>query len=677
VRQSPAGLRAVTLAAVVAGLVLPIILAVRPLSSPDLGYHLRYGETFLDTRKIVDQNDFIYTLPHPASDRYAPGPGCWYDSDGRYRFPNANWGSQVAIAAAWRIAGADGACALQGGLIAAIFALMLLTMRRMGVPWSIAATGLVLAALTGYMRFTLRPEVFGYLLLAGQLYMLSGRRITRLTVTALIVLQLVFVNAHSYFLLGVAMTGAFAGDRLLRVLWWRSRATASADDARRNVSELKLLTVALCGQVGACFANPWTWRLTILPIQALLFMHKNNVGASSLTPGGHPWSYIGEFFRPFAGAFANTKATYAYCLVLLLGALGFISGIVKRRWDRVLIVIGMTGVSLGMRRNIAPGAVVIVPLALSLCHRALTKWWNKLSPRLRAEIPREFAGGVLLIAGWFSINVATQRFYFNERGPIRFGWGLSELHLPVAAAGWIAENPPPERIWCDYTSSSNLHYFAGGVEVPVITNTWAYPPEVMRKVLSSLSGGKAFADAAAEYRLSLVALQAGRSTAALIRELGESADWSLVFLHPRYVVFRRKDESDTREFTTITANTFDVDAFIERAKSLDPVPAYALHLGGSTLYHLGWDLPAARLFAAGVTESPGYHEAWNMQGVCLARLGGRLLRQTGDKEMLIRAVECFRRALDLNGGYQPARINLELATNQLRSPRKPVVYAPQ
>jgi hypothetical protein len=118
----------------VAAFVLLAALGLRTQATIDLGYHLAYGETFLDSGRIVDHNDFLYTLPDPSAPaRPEPGPGSWYDSAGRYRFANANWLSQVVMALAWRAGGAWGAGLLGLALVGLTGGLLFSTVRRWGV----------------------------------------------------------------------------------------------------------------------------------------------------------------------------------------------------------------------------------------------------------------------------------------------------------------------------------------------------------------------------------------------------------------------------------------------------------------------------------------------------------------------------------------------------------------
>ncbi|MHC4295140.1 MAG: hypothetical protein ACYSTL_06105, partial [Planctomycetota bacterium] len=416
---------------------MAILLGIRPLSSPDIGYHLAYGEQFLETGCVVDTNEFIYTLPAEGDERPEAGPACWYDESGRYRFPNANWGSQVIFAAVHRWSGAVGLCTLQAGLLAAIFLMMLLTMLRLGVPTSIAAGGVFLGAMTAYLRFNLRPELFGYLLLVAQFYLLTSKRPTWVIAASLVLLQVVFVNLHSYFLLGLGMTGAFLVDRALRLLWWKVVRRQTGEQVSALRRDATILGAALLAQAVMCFVNPWGWRLAALPIQTMVFIHANDIAGSSPAGQAHPWAWIGEFFGPFAGKFVEARATYSYCAVLVLAGLGTIAAMLRRRWAWLFVIGGMTLISLSMRRNIAPAAMLITPAALGSCIGGV-EFLKKLPNRLKTNLALITSSAVLAAALWFSFTVVTQRFYFAERSPTRFGVGIDRVWVPMDAAKWVS-----------------------------------------------------------------------------------------------------------------------------------------------------------------------------------------------------------------------------------------------
>jgi hypothetical protein len=646
--------------AVAGAMAFVAVLAVRPLDSPDLGYHLAYGQAFLDTGRIVDHNSFIYTLPADAS--MPPGPGCWYDADGHYRFPNANWGSQVFMALAWRAGGPNGLCMLAAALVVGIFAVTLVTMRRLGVPWPLAAAGIMLAAVAANTRFTMRPEVLGYLLLAIQLAILSARRITWPAVAGLVAVQAVFVNCHSYFMLGLGLTTAVLAACLVAMRWEPLRPAHYRLSEGRLAGDSRRLGVALAGQAAACFANPWTWRLAALPVETLLFMRRNGIaGAGFGGPGRHPWSYIGEFFTPFEGAFAHTKTTYAFYAILAIAAVAVVLSVGWKRWGWVLIIAGAGAVSLTMRRNIAPAAVVIMPVALAAWCLAFRGMWRRRSALLRSRVAREGAGLLVVAAAFLCAGVVTQRFYFSGRGTARFGAGVSRLHLPLAAGEWVKDNAGGARIWTDYSSSSNVYYFGGQPDVDILTNTWAYPPDVMREVIEACEDWPAFDAAARRFAFDLAVFRADRTTTLLIGALAAGREWKPVNLSAKYVVFARA--SSPAE--AITPETLDVSAFLARAAASDPVPASALHTAGLTLYHLGWLAQAERAFDAAVADDPSYHEAWNMKGYCLATLGSEEFALTGSRTKLLEARDCFGRALEISPGYKTARGNLSLVNKRL------------
>lgn len=61
--------------ALVTAVALAGALAVRPVTSYDIGYHLAYGEHFLRTGEIVQTNRFIYTRLDKAILADPSGPG--------------------------------------------------------------------------------------------------------------------------------------------------------------------------------------------------------------------------------------------------------------------------------------------------------------------------------------------------------------------------------------------------------------------------------------------------------------------------------------------------------------------------------------------------------------------------------------------------------------------------
>ena len=661
-------------AAMVAAFVL--VLGVRTLTTEDLGYHLAYGEHFLSTGRIVDDALGTYRIVSHDRLRYDLPPGAWLDADSRYRFPNANWLSQVVMAAVYRIGGLTGLSVLLAALSAGIFALLAITMRQLGLGALGIAAGMLLAAMASYERILLRPEMCSYVLLAAMLCLLVRARLTRPSAAALVVLQLLLVNLHSYFLLGLGLTGAFAAEDVLRRLW---RRFVGREGSRRSSSApsgaSRALWVVLGLQVLACFANPWTWRLAALPFQTLVFMRANHIAGGSFVETGHPWAVIGEFFRPFAsGISENSRASDAYIVLLALAGAGALCAAWLRRWAHVLVIFAMTAASLTMRRNIAPAALLIVPLALSACRDALGPL-GRLAWRCRPAIGRAIpatSAAVLILAGTVGIfGVLTQRFYSYENRPTRFGLGVSETALPLSAARWINSNAPAGRLWTDYNTSSNLYWFTGAHrDVPVLTNTWAYPPDAMALVLAVSRGRADYRAVFDHLGVQVVTLKMDYTSMPLARRMLADPNWALVDLDAIHATLLRANgpNADLARRQCITPDTLDVDAFIRHLSAMDPVSNFPVYFGASTLAEIGWDKQALAVqdyTLANWPDQPHVERVWDMKGTCLVKLGRQaFLRlppdvQAGRKSWQD-ARRCFIKALELRPGYPAASDHLRL-----------------
>ena len=95
------------------------------------------------------------------------------------------------------------------------------------------------------------------------------------------------------------------------------------------------------------------WRRC--PSRRSCFSRSTTSPRSILSDEGHPWSVIGEFFRPIAeGIFEESVASYAFRVLLGLAGAGMLAAAACRRWGHLLILAAMTATAISMRRNIAP-----------------------------------------------------------------------------------------------------------------------------------------------------------------------------------------------------------------------------------------------------------------------------------------------------------------------------------
>ncbi len=655
--------------AVAAAMLFTVLLGARTLASPDLGYHLSYGQRFLESGEIVDHSPEVYTLPD-APPLPETGPGCWYDDAGRYRFANANWGTQAVMAWVYGVGGVLGLCILQSLLVAGVALLLVALMRRLGVGWAWCAAAAILVACASYERLTLRPEVFAFVILLAQAAIvlpLGGNRLTPGwgAVAGLVGLQLVAVNVHSYWLLGLALVGAVWIESLLRRLLPGMLREPDPDAHGRRV---RRLGVALAAMAAVAFANPWTWRLAVLPFETLRFLRVHGINAPARGEEVHPWAYIGEFYKPFAGEnFAARRATVAFIAVLGAAGLGLLAALARMRLAWALVLLGFAPVSLSMRRNIAPGSMVLLPVALAA---TLTLWRGLAARRAQPPGPRALqthriariaaVTAVVLAGGGLSASVLSQQFYTSEYSPVRFGCGLSRVAMPLGAAEWINRHRPVGRIWCDYDTSSNLHWFTRPhAELPILTNTWAYPPAVMRTVLAS-EQPQYFPSVADAYDVNVLVTRTDSGSGPLALAADRSAKWSLVHLGPQHAVFLRNAGPNAvlaRRYA-IRRGGLDAAGYIDRLRAADPAaPGGALYTGGFTLYQLMRSVAAVEVLEAAVGEDPRLYRAWVVLGICRTQLAAALYAsgRSGAPAMRHAAREALERAMEIDPDAEPAR----------------------
>jgi len=679
-----------TIVAVAAASALVLTLAVRPITSYDIGYHLAYGDHFLDTGEIVRTNRFIYTkLPVDLAEGKDLPPGCRYDpATGTYWFVNANWLSQVVMAAVHRVGGMIGLSVLQAALVAGIVAVVVAALRRGGVAWHWIAPALILMALTGYERFNLRPELFGYLVLASQWALLMHPRFGWKQAVGVAALQVLAVNLHSYFLLGLGLAAAMCLDGLLRWGWAKMVARTDVGESQLR---LKWLAVGTGGALAACLCNPAFVRGAIFPIQTLLYLKRHQVLGATPSPQSHPWAFVGEFVSTLDPNLRGTRAAGAYVVALGVACASMLAAVVRSRWGWAAVLVGMAAVSGYTRRNIALGGIILTPLSLIALADAWA--WLRRKGRLArpAALARPVAVGVsaaaAALAVWWTVAVVTNSFYSSERRSWRFGVGVSKAMIPVEAAEWINAHDPPGNVWCDFANSSNLMYLTRPHRsVPVLTNTWAYPPAVMRQVMYVTAGVAPFQPVVDEYGIGTVVLRYSRAVPPLIGILARSPDFSVVQIGVKHVVFVRNTgpTAALAQARALSESDFDVDAHAARLTRADPVEASALHGGARLLSSMGWTRSAIELWRRAIQPGREDPEAMFGLGWSLTQRGRGLIRlaehyraqnqairadfaQNRAREDFQEAAELLEKVVARRPDYPTAKATLEWLRGQLLS----------
>lgn len=169
----------------------------RPISAftQDLGRHILTGEMILQTMSVPSINQYSYTYPD-------------------FPFINTHWLSEVAFAFVFNMTGITGLFVLMLGLVAAAVFLQLSAAYRQASFFGLGVVGLIYGRVL-FERTDLRPELFSFLFLSFTVVLLYRYRDKATNLIFLLIpLQLLWVNAHIYFAIGLVVQGLFLIDLL-------------------------------------------------------------------------------------------------------------------------------------------------------------------------------------------------------------------------------------------------------------------------------------------------------------------------------------------------------------------------------------------------------------------------------------------------------------------------------
>ncbi len=369
---------------------------VTPVYSENIFWHLRNGEDILDSLTIRLEDPFTWTMR-----------GCeWIQQE---------WLAEVFFALGWRAGGALGLTLVKTiAVLSAVGFAVGASLRRGATP---AATALVsvLWLSAAQARWFERPHIFTDLFFALYLFILSKRPSLSRSLALFIPLQILWVNTHAGFLLGVFLLALPSADLM----------------AGRRIREAM------------------TWLL--VPASALLAsgVHPNGFRSILYLPGflSEPVfrQSIREWWSPFDPRFGSLLLP-SILVTLTLGGIVLLLA-AHRRGRRLppsslLLLAALTIASLFAARNaeiLALASIATIPLLL-----ARPDW----------RIPAALLCAAALVPPVFGPP--------REFGPNReFGLGMEWDIYPVGLADFIEENGLYGRVFNTNEISGYLEYRFG------------------------------------------------------------------------------------------------------------------------------------------------------------------------------------------------------------------------
>lgn len=473
----------------------------RLLRDGDTGWHIRTGESILDTGTVPRTDRFSFTKPG------AP----WYAWE---------WLSDVFWAAAFRLFGLKGVV-LAAGVLIALFGILLVRYSLWrGANSMVALAFGLLGTGAASVHYLARPHLFTLVLLPVSLWILErDRRNPFSGVWTLIPITAGWANLHGGFLALLVCLAVLAAGSALEG-WAGGRPRQELWRAPRRYS----LLLAGCG--AASLVNPYGWEL-----------HQHMVAYLRS-------DWIKDKIMEFQSPSFRAENVFQFEVLLFLGLMAAAGLLARRRLVEVGWIVLWAHLSLTSVRHIPIFVAAAAPITAAEVTRLWCRWVRRTRSdslaRTQWKIATDLSAGFKRTSVWPALAVSGLLL----TGGI-CGWpkDFPRTEFPVTLAGRHAERIAHARVftddgWADYL----LFRFYPWQRVFFDGRSDFYGPEIGDQYIALRRGGKDWRKLLDRHRIDLVLIPEDWPLASL---LGTSKEWALVDSDPQAVVFARRTEDAT------------------------------------------------------------------------------------------------------------------------------------
>ncbi|MGO9243761.1 MAG: tetratricopeptide repeat protein [Verrucomicrobiia bacterium] len=399
---------------VVLAVAFPFLLALEKISESDTFWHLKTGEWIISHGAVPHADPFSATVNGKE----------WLDWE---------WLFQVGIYVLYSWGGFDAIVVGKAIVVCLAGLVVFRACRRNGAGASLAAFAMMAAFVASRARLEARPDVLMLLFGAMTITLLeAARRGQPYALLWLPVLELVWVNVHGSFLLGIAlmaMYGLVQGIEFALKKEWR---------------RLGLIVGAFALSCAACLVNPFGIRL----VQHAIEQTRSSGPSGTISE----WQPTREMLltepnwalQVFWWLFWLNPAVLVAVLAIKLRAFP---------WAHALVVAAMSVLALHANRFTALYAIVTAPI---LAH-GLAVLRERFAGKKRSVWGEATAGTVAAVTAAFLIFiVVTNRWAIAESRPANFGVGVDESIVPTRALSVMMKLPAGLNLFNTYLSGGPL-----------------------------------------------------------------------------------------------------------------------------------------------------------------------------------------------------------------------------
>lgn len=497
--------------------VATFLLGCVPLTDTDLWWHLKTGEWILETGQVPYVDLYTFTHPHQP----------WID---------LHWGFQVLFATVHRFGGVN-ALVLLNALVLTTATVVgwFITPPSSSVRWHVLVWALAAISLNGRSA---RPEIFSLLFLAIWLWVMERWEQQPRWTWILPALQVLWVNMHGLFILGLVVGACRGVDELVR------RAVGGRWGVAPSSSKVawhQMSYVAL-GCLLASLVNPYFEEGAMFP---LVLYRKFTVEQAFYS------AHVGEFQRPYRFflryGFQNLYLNVEMALWVIAAASFVWLARRGRRWSlyRALLFAAFTHLAWEASRNASLFALV----AATVTCANLAEGWSLAGSTRAISRPRSEAFWALLFGVWI-LSIPTGYWHRLGGEEKRFGWGEREAWYPHQAARFAGQPQFPPRAFAAHFGVASVYSYHNGPERKVFMDgrlevcsreTFeAYNAILRSMALLDRRWEAALRDE--QGRLPVVLLDS-RTSREAINGLLTQPHWRLVFADPSCAVFLETAEA--------------------------------------------------------------------------------------------------------------------------------------
>lgn len=454
-----------------------------------------------------------------------------------------HWLFQVIIALIHIVSGTSGLVVFKS-LMAVLIVALLIACASNGMRGWLTALMVLAGLRVSWDAFGLRPTIFTYTFLALELLILEkGMTRSKKILWALPILQMLWVNMHGLFVLGLLLQLSYFLPSLIGILVRRIKNKAGKTDRREALNLVLILTASVL----SAFCNPYFAQGALFPL-TLFTRISGQIPIFKST--------IGEFKSPFSSDIGKYFKPINYYFLVGLGVASFIVNFRKFNLRRAVVWCLFFVLSAMAYRNVALFSFVSIPILALNSHDALlyAESKYKFSAKIISKLETAIAILVCLFCVWRAVDIATNNFYRRAFSIYHFGIGVEERIYPVKAMNFLEKWQIKGRVYNSLNFGDYFIWRAPASEKVFIDGRLeVYNEHLYQEATLPLAMPSIWDDFSTKWGISYVLLMhMNLAEAPLISYLLKNDNWKLVYYDELACIFLKNipqyQEIITRNF---------------------------------------------------------------------------------------------------------------------------------